>query len=88
MSNGQANHEQRVRISAYHFWEADGRPDGQEGDHWERAEKLCECGTIERIQGAGLLLNNSKLLTAFRNTTGEPDAPRHLSYKLVSAQPG
>ena len=33
--------EQQVRVSAYHLWEADGRPDGRETEYWFRAlEKL------------------------------------------------
>ena len=79
MSDGRVNRDHRIRISAYHLWESDGRPDGQESGHWKRAESLCEHGTIDCVQGAELLSgNNSKLLRAFKNTTGEPDAPRYL----------
>jgi hypothetical protein len=31
-------HEQRVRERAYAIWEAEGRPDGKEHEHWLRAE--------------------------------------------------
>ncbi len=45
-------HEQRVRDRAYHLWEADGRPDGNAGEYWERARELeAIAGSI----GAGLL---------------------------------
>ncbi len=82
MSDEQANHEHRIRVSAYHLWEDDGRPDGQESEHWERAEKLCERDLDDRIQDAGLLSNNnSKMFMAPRNPTGEPDVPRYLNYK-------
>ena len=29
--------EQRVRQTAYHLWEDDGRPNGRETDYWFRA---------------------------------------------------
>jgi hypothetical protein len=32
--------EQRIRERAYHLWEADGRPHGQELEYWERAREL------------------------------------------------
>jgi len=82
MSDERANHEHRIRVSAYHLWEDDGRPDGQESEHWERAEKLCERDLDDRIQDAGLLSNNnSKMFMAPRSPTGEPDVPRYLNYK-------
>ena len=31
-------HEHRVRERAYAIWEAEGRPDGKEHEHWLRAE--------------------------------------------------
>ncbi len=43
--------EEKVRIRAYHLWEADGGPVGRDQEYWERAEEL------ERLQssaGAGL----------------------------------
>ncbi len=82
MSDGRANHEQRIRTSAYHLWEDDGRPDGQENWHWERAEKLCERPAVDRIQDAGLMSRSPKSLVNFKNTTGEPDAPHYLNYKV------
>lgn len=45
-------HEQRVRERAYHLWEADGRPDGNADDYWERARELEAMATSA---GAGLL---------------------------------
>ncbi len=34
--------EQRIRETAYHLWEEDGRPIGQAERHWEMARKLAE----------------------------------------------
>lgn len=37
------NFEQQVRQAAYHLWENDGRPEGQEKEYWFRAlEQLLE----------------------------------------------
>ena len=33
-------HENRIRERAYYFWEADGRPEGREQEHWEQAEAI------------------------------------------------
>ena len=33
------NREQIVRDKAYGIWEAEGRPDGRDAEHWQRAEK-------------------------------------------------
>ena len=32
--------EDRVRVRAYHLWEAEGRPEGREGEFWARALRL------------------------------------------------
>lgn len=34
------NNEDRVRVRAYHLWEAEGRPEGREGEFWARALQL------------------------------------------------
>ena len=46
--------EQRIRERAYHLWEADGCPEGREGEYWERAEELTR---MADSAGAGLLPN-------------------------------
>jgi hypothetical protein len=32
--------EERIRARAHAMWEEEGRPDGREADHWERARTL------------------------------------------------
>lgn len=32
--------DQKIRERAYHLWENDGSPEGQEGEFWERARIL------------------------------------------------
>lgn len=31
--------DERIRKRAHEIWEQEGRPDGKEQDHWERAER-------------------------------------------------
>jgi hypothetical protein len=35
-----ASTEQRIRARAYEIWEEEGRPEGREREHWERARFL------------------------------------------------
>src|SRR3954447_842485 len=46
--------EERIRQRAYHLWEADGCPEGQDTEFWERAETLIG---MEESAGAGQLPN-------------------------------
>jgi hypothetical protein len=46
--------EARIRQRAYHLWEADGRPHGQDAEYWERARELIG---MEDSPGTGLLPN-------------------------------
>ena len=34
------NNEDKVRVRAYHLWEAEGRPEGREGEFWTHALQL------------------------------------------------
>jgi hypothetical protein len=44
MVNGMHNKslEEKLRIEAYHLWEADGRPEGRSAEYWEKARVLLE----------------------------------------------
>ena len=44
MVNGMHNKslEEKLRLHAYHLWEADGRPDGRSAEYWEKARALLE----------------------------------------------
>lgn len=37
---GSHDKEHRVRVRAYHLWEAEGRPEGRESEFWHRAAEL------------------------------------------------
>jgi hypothetical protein len=34
--------EERIRAKAHQLWEADGKPQGHDREHWEQAAKLVE----------------------------------------------
>lgn len=36
--------ETQIRARAYEIWESEGRPDGKEGEHWERAAREIAAG--------------------------------------------
>ena len=40
MTNDRDNLEERIRGRAYHLWQEDGCPDGQDQRHWEKARML------------------------------------------------
>ena len=57
---------QRIRERAYHLWEADGCPEGQAQEYWDRAETLTR---MEEAPHAGELPNPASLPGA------DPNAP-------------
>lgn len=57
--------EDRIRLRAYHMWEADGRPDGRHDEYWERAREL---QGMADSSGAGEMPNPM-------TQPGEPGAP-------------
>jgi len=58
--------QQLIRKRAYHLWEADGCPDGQADEFWERARELVG---IEASAHAGELPNPASLPGADPNRT-------------------
>ncbi len=59
--------ERKVRERAHAIWEREGRPDGRDQEHWERASHEIE--TEERTPGGQPTDRSSGL-------GGEKDAPR------------
>ena len=54
MSDTDKDHEERIRVRAYHLWLADGCPQGRDLEYWERAKEL---QAIEDNPTAGQLPN-------------------------------
>ena len=44
--------EQRIRETAYHLWERDGRPAGQAERHWEMARRMTEDAEMQSASAA------------------------------------
>ncbi len=40
LDDSDETRQQAIRERAYHLWEADGQPEGQELEYWERARTL------------------------------------------------
>lgn len=38
--------EKRVREFAYQIWESEGKPEGREEEHWDKARKLAEAEAL------------------------------------------
>jgi hypothetical protein len=45
--------EERIRLRAHAIWEDEGRPDGRDQTHWERAEREIGGESGEDQDGAG-----------------------------------
>ena len=41
------NIDERIRQRAYEIWEAEGRPDGRQTEHWQRARDELEPSYME-----------------------------------------
>lgn len=42
--------EERIRLRAYEIWEREGRPEGREAEHWDRARSEIEAESGARTQ--------------------------------------
>jgi hypothetical protein len=61
--------EQRVRQRAYQLWEQEGRPEGRENDHWDKASELVAIEDNYRL--ATIPVEKSRNV----GPTGEPIEP-------------
>jgi hypothetical protein len=51
-STGRPDNDEIARL-AHSIWEAEGRPEGRDQEHWERAREILERGGREAGTGAG-----------------------------------
>jgi hypothetical protein len=49
----EAEREDAIRRRAHQIWEQDGRPQGREAEHWERAKREIEEGRDQSGSSAG-----------------------------------
>lgn len=59
--------EERLRLQAYHLWEADGRPHGRSEEYWQRAREL-----LERETSAGSSSNAPAKKTTWSKSKAAP----------------
>jgi hypothetical protein len=45
--------EERIRLRAHEIWEREGRPEGKEAEHWERASREIESEEAGENQDEG-----------------------------------
>ncbi len=48
-----ADREEEIRKRAQEIWESEGRPEGRDVDHWERAKAEIEKGVMASVGGEG-----------------------------------
>lgn len=65
--------DHRIRERAYHLWEFDGKPFGNDVEYWERARELIG---MEESAGSGLL----------PNPINTPDSPRETGIEEADLQ--
>ncbi|WMT92884.1 DUF2934 domain-containing protein [Pelagibacterium sp. H642] len=74
--------EQRIRERAHQIWEEEGRPEGLEQDHWERAAREIDSeegqprddGQLDNEQGSGNVGASSGLQPGGTTPGGGPGA--------------
>jgi hypothetical protein len=76
--NGETDREARVRKRAHEIWEAAGRPEGREQEHWFTAES--EVAELENASfgttvGPGITIPDIRSADA-GELTDEPDPPK------------
>lgn len=65
--------EEQIRLRAYALWEADGRPDGKNNDHWERAyQELIAEGATAAPAAQKTAMKKKKATIAVADTDPKP----------------
>jgi hypothetical protein len=52
--------DEKIRRRAHEIWEAEGRPDGKEADHWQRAARELGDGAMAHGNAMGSAAEGSK----------------------------
>ncbi|MCW1411933.1 DUF2934 domain-containing protein [Rhizobium sp. 1AS11] len=50
-----ASQDDVIRRHAYRIWEAEGRPDGRQSEHWRAAEEQLAAGSSERLAAPAVI---------------------------------
>lgn len=80
--------EQKIRAKAYELWEAAGRPEGREREHWAEAERLVDA---EASPGAATPVKpgkpRRKSSPSVEQAAQEPDPSSPRPRRTVSKRP-
>lgn len=70
----KTDRDEQLRRRAYRIWEAEGRPDGMEADHWARAERemAAEEGNVVPAPASRRSRNSRSSEAAAGNVSGAP----------------
>lgn len=66
------HHEDEVKLIAYELWEQEGRPDGQDMEHWLRAEAIWaerQLPQVEEVARKPAVKKTRRATTTKRRTT-------------------
>ena len=77
--------EERLRLRAYHLWEADGRPHGRSAEYWEKARALLEQEGASTTPAEPVAKKPAKAKTIDKESIGTTKAkPKDDSKKAAS----
>ena len=76
--------ERRIRERAYEIWEREGRPEGREAEHWERAEAEIAAQAGAGQDGAGSKPGGEPV----PETQDMPETPPPRRSRAVPREPG
>ncbi|MCV0397254.1 MAG: DUF2934 domain-containing protein [Rhizobiaceae bacterium] len=79
--------EQRIRSRAYALWEAAGRPEGREEEHWAQAERLVDAEGPSGEAAAKPGSPRRKSSSAARGELGEPAKPSPRPRRSTAKRP-
>ena len=84
MADGSRLPQERVREKAYQIWIEEGRPEGREADHWEKAcelvamEESADATLVPREFGAGQTVERAPALYRLADVPPIGEHPQHL----------
>ncbi|AVA25588.1 hypothetical protein NXC24_PC01147 (plasmid) [Rhizobium sp. NXC24] len=82
----QASRDEKIRLRAYQIWEQEGRPEGQDLDHWQRADSEIEQEQYQMQAEQDAIPSATEETESATQAIQAPEAPPSLSTDRVSAK--
>jgi hypothetical protein len=80
---------ERIRQRAYELWEQDGRPEGKQQEHWDRAMSEVQSEGGEQADAAGNLSDAAKAMRELESgSTGSAEGTDADQFGRQAVQPG